>query len=34
MGPEDEDDILSIAGYLMADVIAARDLFQPAAAAH
>ena len=32
MGPEDEDDILSSAGYLMADVIGARDLFQPAAA--
>lgn len=34
MGPEDEDDILSLAGYLMADVVEARDLFQPAAAAH
>ena len=33
MGPEDHDDILSLAGYLMADVIAARDLLQPAAAA-
>jgi hypothetical protein len=31
MGPEDEDDILSLAGYLMADVVAARDLLQPAA---
>lgn len=34
MGPEDEDDILSLASYLMADVVEARDLFQPAAAAH
>jgi hypothetical protein len=34
MGPEDEDDILSLAGYLMADVVEARDLLQPAAAAH
>jgi|SRR5579871_1962064 len=33
MGPEDSDDILSLAGYLMVDVIAARDLLQPAAAA-
>ena len=33
MGPEDRDDILSLAGYLMVDVIAARDLLQPAAAA-
>jgi hypothetical protein len=33
MGPEDHDDILSLAGYLMADVIAARDLLQPAVAA-
>jgi hypothetical protein len=33
MGDEDEDDILSSAGYLMADVIAARDLLQPAVAA-
>lgn len=33
MGPEDHDDILSLAGYLMADVIAARDLLQPAASA-
>ncbi|HZT40031.1 MAG TPA: hypothetical protein VFA28_19215 [Bryobacteraceae bacterium] len=33
MGPEDEDDILSLAGYLMADVVEARDLLQPAAAA-
>jgi hypothetical protein len=31
MGPEDEDDVLSLAGYLMADVVAARDLLQPAA---
>ncbi len=34
MGPEDEDDILSLASYLMADVVEARDLLQPAAAAH
>jgi hypothetical protein len=33
MGPEDQDDILSLAGYLMADVLEARDLLQPAAAA-
>ena len=33
MGPEDQDDILSLAGYLMADVVEARDLLQPAAAA-
>jgi len=33
MGPEDQDDILSLAGYLMADVIEARDLLQPALAA-
>jgi hypothetical protein len=33
MGPEDRDDILSLAGYLLADVIEARDLLQPAAAA-
>ncbi|HEY7338638.1 MAG TPA: hypothetical protein VH639_27365 [Bryobacteraceae bacterium] len=33
MGPEDHDDILSLASYLMADVIAARDLLQPAKAA-
>jgi hypothetical protein len=32
MGPEDEDDILSLAGYLMADVMEARDLLQPAPA--
>ena len=31
MGPDDHDDILSLAGYLLADVIAARDLLQPAA---
>lgn len=31
MGPEDHDDILSLAGYLMADVVEARDLLQPAA---
>lgn len=29
MGAEDQDDILSLASYLMADVIAARDLLQP-----
>jgi hypothetical protein len=33
LGPEDRDDVLSLAGYLMADVIEARDLLQPAAAA-
>lgn len=33
MGKEDQDDILSLAGYLLADVVAARDLLQPAAAA-
>ncbi len=33
MGPEDRDDILSLAGYLLADVIEARDLLQPAVAA-
>jgi hypothetical protein len=33
MGDEDKDDILSLAGYLMADVVEARDLLQPAAAA-
>lgn len=32
MGSEDRDDILSLAGYLMADVIEARDLLEPAAA--
>jgi hypothetical protein len=30
MGPEDHDDILSLASYLMADLLAARDLLQPA----
>jgi hypothetical protein len=33
MGPEDHDDILSLAGYLLVDIIAARDLLQPAVAA-
>lgn len=33
MGPEDHDDILSLAGYLLVDVVAARDLLQPAKAA-
>jgi hypothetical protein len=33
MGPEDHDDILSLAAYLIADVIAARDLLQPPAIA-
>jgi hypothetical protein len=33
MGTEDQDDILSLAGYLMADVVEARELLQPAAAA-
>ena len=28
MGPEDRDDILSLAGYLIADVIEARELLQ------
>lgn len=32
MGEEDRDDILSLAGYLMADVVEARDLLQPSAA--
>ena len=32
MGAEDEDDILSLAGYLMADVISARDLLEPGGA--
>jgi hypothetical protein len=34
MGEEDQDDILSSAGYLRADVLAARDLLEGAAAAH
>ena len=34
LGTEDQDDILSLAGYLMADVIEARDLLEPAAKAH
>jgi hypothetical protein len=34
MGEEDQDDILSSAGYLRADVLAARDLLQGSAAAH
>jgi hypothetical protein len=29
MGPEDRDDILSSASYLMVDLVAARDLLQP-----
>lgn len=33
MGAEDQDDILSLAGYLMADIVEARTLLQPAAAA-
>jgi hypothetical protein len=33
MGAEDHDDILSLAGYLLADVVEARELFQSAAAA-
>lgn len=33
MGPDDHDDILSLASYLLVDVIAARDLLQPTAAA-
>ncbi len=31
MGAEDRDDILSLAGYLMADVVEARELLEPAA---
>ncbi len=34
MGEEDQDDILSSAGYLRADVLAASELLQGAAAAH
>ena len=30
MGPEDRDDILSLAGYLMADLLEARELLEPA----
>ncbi len=33
MGEEDEDDVLSSAGYLKADVMAARDLLEEAASA-
>jgi hypothetical protein len=33
MGPEDHDDILSLAGYLLADVVEARDILEPAAGA-
>lgn len=33
MGEEDEDDILSAAGYLRADVLVSRDLLQERAAA-
>ena len=33
MGSEDRDDILSLVGYLLVDIIAARDLLQPAVAA-
>jgi hypothetical protein len=33
LAAEDQDDVLSLAGYLMADVIAARDLLEPAHAA-
>ena len=29
MGPEDHEDILSIAGYLMADLVEARELLEP-----
>lgn len=29
MGPEDQDDVLSLAGYLMADLLDARELLQP-----
>ena len=31
LGPEDQDDILSLASYLIADAVEARDLLQPAA---
>jgi hypothetical protein len=31
MGEEDKDDILSLAGYLMADLLEARELLQPLA---
>lgn len=31
MGPEDKDDVLSLASYLMADLLEARDLIQQAA---
>jgi hypothetical protein len=30
MGPEDKDDVLSLASYLMADLLQARDLLEPA----
>jgi hypothetical protein len=29
MGPEDQDDVLSLAGYLMADLLEARNLLEP-----
>lgn len=29
MGPEDQDDVLSLASYLMADMLHARDLLEP-----
>jgi hypothetical protein len=29
MGPEDQDDVLSLAGYLMADMLEARNLLEP-----
>jgi hypothetical protein len=29
MGPEDADDIISLAGYLMADLMEARELLGP-----
>lgn len=31
MGEEDKDDVLSLAGYLMADLLEARELLQPLA---
>lgn len=34
MGEEDEDDVLSLAGYLRADVVASRDLLSETAAAN
>jgi hypothetical protein len=33
LGPNDREDVLSLANYLLADVLAARELLQPAQAA-